>query len=194
MHTLSASFILGYHGCDAVIAERMLKGERFLPSTNRYDWLGHGIYFWEANPKRGLEFAKELSSLSRGKSKIKTPTVVGAVINLGLCLDLTTSQGRDMVFAGYETLKKITSAKGEDMPTNSRDGLRRDLDCAVVNMVHQIIEEEKKTPVDTVRGIFMEGDPVYPGSGFYAKTHTQICVRTESCIKAVFRVPDRDLF
>jgi hypothetical protein len=37
----------------------LLAGTAFKPSNNDYDWLGPGIYFWEANPLRGLEFAEE---------------------------------------------------------------------------------------------------------------------------------------
>jgi hypothetical protein len=43
MHRLSASFVLGYHGCDAEIAEKLLRGEPFEQSQNDYDWLGHGV-------------------------------------------------------------------------------------------------------------------------------------------------------
>ncbi|MGA7236293.1 MAG: hypothetical protein WBY44_11470 [Bryobacteraceae bacterium] len=43
--------------------------------------------------------------------------------------------------------------------------------------------------VDTFRGVFIEGEPLYPGAGFYAKTHVQIVVRNPNCIKGVFRVP-----
>ena len=40
------SFVLGYHGCDAALAEEVLAGREILrPSRNDYDWLGEGIYF-----------------------------------------------------------------------------------------------------------------------------------------------------
>lgn len=86
MHALSASFVLGYHGCDRGVAERLLGGENFKLSSNDYDWLGPGIYFWEANPQRGLDFARELAVLKRDKGRIRKAGVVGAVIELGLCL------------------------------------------------------------------------------------------------------------
>jgi hypothetical protein len=55
------SFVLGYHGCDRDIAEEVLSGKFALaPSKNEYDWLGHGVYFWEHNPRRALEWAKSL--------------------------------------------------------------------------------------------------------------------------------------
>ncbi len=39
--------VLAYHGCDAAVAERLLRGEPFRKSENDYDWLGAGVYFWE---------------------------------------------------------------------------------------------------------------------------------------------------
>ena len=91
MHRLSSSFVLGYHGCDGTVAARLLAGARWQPSQNDYDWLGEGRYFWEANPRRGLDFAIEASK--RPRAKIKNPAVVGAIIDLGNCLDLMTMAG-----------------------------------------------------------------------------------------------------
>jgi hypothetical protein len=56
-------------------------GTPFKPSDNKYDWLGQGIYFWEANPLRGLEFATEAAK--REPSRIKEAFVIGAIINWG---------------------------------------------------------------------------------------------------------------
>lgn len=75
------------------------------------------------------------------------------------------------------------------MPANSPDGLRRNLDCTVVNTLHDILRTGGSTPIDTVKGIFVEGPPLYPGSGFHEKTHVQVCVRTLSCTKGIFRIP-----
>lgn len=65
MHRLSTSFVLGYHGCDRKVGERLLAGEDFRPSENEYDWLGPGVYFWESNPDRALEFAQEAAARKR---------------------------------------------------------------------------------------------------------------------------------
>lgn len=184
MHRLSASFVLGYHGCDHSVAEDLLSGKTFTPSNNDYDWLGGGIYFWEVNPKRGLEFVIEV--MNRGVKKIARPAVVGAVIDLGNCLDLMTSVGIGIVATSYESLLQITSTAGQAMPTN-QDRVRRQLDCAVIEHVHAIMTGSDS--IDTVRGVFVEGKPIYPGAGFDAKTHIQIAVRNPACIKGVFRVP-----
>jgi hypothetical protein len=191
LHRLSSSFILGYHGCDLGIGERLLSGSAFRPSNNDYDWLGPGIYFWEANPQRGLEFAKESSG--RRASSIRKPFVIGAVIEPGLCLDLTTSDGLDWVRIAYNSLVGVTQAAGLGLPSNSKDQLRRNLDCAVIRRLHAILEVQKLPAVDTLKGVFTEGDPLYPGAGFREKTHIQIAVRNQRCIKGLFRVPSDQL-
>jgi hypothetical protein len=187
LHRLSTSFILGYHGCSRKVGERLLRGEALKPSNNEYDWLGPGIYFWEANPRRGLEFARESS---RRKASVEDDAfVVGAIIELGLCCDLTTSMGIEWVRVAYDHLAQNLSTSGDRLPVNNPDGLRRNLDCAVITSLHKILENQGERPIDTLRGVFIEGEPLYPGAGFYAKTHIQIVVRNPTCIKGVFRVP-----
>ena len=143
----------------------------------------------EANPQRGLEFARELAGRKNSKSKVSDPFVFGAVISLGLCLDLTTSAGISLVKATYVTAKKIFSSANLVMPKNNQDGLRRNLDCAIINLLHLIREDDGEQKVDTIKGVFIEGKPAYPEAGFHEKTHIQICVRNPACIKGVFRVP-----
>lgn len=194
MHTLSTSFVLGYHGCDHAVGERLLNGEAFKKSTNLYDWLGHGIYFWEANPVRGLEYAKDIKKQpGRGAGKITKPAVVGAVIDLGLCLDLTTSAGVEQVKIADKLYRDVVTKADAPLPTNSSDKLRRNLDCAVMEWLHKTRADTDQPPVDTVKGVFIEGDPIYPTAGFYMRTHVQLCVCNPDCIKAVFRVPNRHL-
>jgi hypothetical protein len=191
LHQLAASFILGYHGCDKAVGERILEGDLFKQSNNDYDWLGRGIYFWEANPLRGLDFAREAKE--RRAPNIKKPFVIGAVISLGLCLDLTTTAGIEQVRAAHSSLVKFVAAAGRKLPENAPGGLLRRLDCAVIQMVHTIRRERGDQPIDSVKGVFIEGQPVYKGSGFYEKTHIQIAVRNPDCIKGVFRVPQAQL-
>lgn len=184
LHRLVSSFILGYHGCDKSVADRLIKGAAFTPSENGYDWLGPGIYFWEANPLRGLDFARELKS----RGKVKNPAVVGAVIELGLCLDMVSQAGIEHFVYAHRELETLFSQGEVEMPKNSRDLLQRHLDCAVIRMFHDMREKRGRTPVDTVRGVFIEGEPVVPGSGVYRKTHIQVAVCNPVCIKGVFQV------
>jgi hypothetical protein len=56
--------ITGFHSCDREVELRVLNGEDQLkPSDNLWDWLGPGIYFWEQNPGRALEYAIECASV-----------------------------------------------------------------------------------------------------------------------------------
>jgi hypothetical protein len=190
MHQLSGGLLLGYHGCSSKVAERLLDGEPFKPSANKYDWLGPGIYFWEANPRRALDFAVE--TLRRKKDSV-APAVVGAVINLGLCLDLLTKAGLDEVAANHTDYSTIVAAAGEPMPTNTRGPLLNHLDCSVIKHLHQARLDAVLPTIQTVRGVFIEGDPLYATSAFHHKTHIQIAVCDPTCIKGVFRVRTEDM-
>jgi hypothetical protein len=77
--------------------------QEFRFSQNDYDWLGEGVYFWEANPLRGLEFAQEVAT--REPRRIRKPCVIGAILDLGYCLDLTTNAGLGMVKDSYLAMK-----------------------------------------------------------------------------------------
>ncbi|HEX5243849.1 MAG TPA: hypothetical protein VFW23_11355, partial [Tepidisphaeraceae bacterium] len=84
MNPSSTSFVLGYHGCDRKVAERVFAGKQPVKSSqNDYDWLGDGAYFWEFNAQRAYEFAVETSARrTTGKKRINEPAVVVAVIDL----------------------------------------------------------------------------------------------------------------
>jgi hypothetical protein len=188
MPRLSFGFVLAYHGCDRHVGERLIGGESFKSSDNDYDWLGPGVYFWEANPLRGLDWAREQAK--RKRSHIKDPYVVGAVVDLGNCLGLSTAWGIAMIRKAHAVLVESAMASGLSLPTNSAEGFIRKLDCAVIRRVHTIIDESGALePFDSVRGIFIEGRPAYEGAAFAEKTHIQIAVRNLECLKGVFRVP-----
>lgn len=186
--------MLGYHGCSKETAEKVLGGNPFQASTNDYDWLGEGIYFWEANPHRGREFYRE-QQRRKGKSGADW-AVVGAVIDLGYTLDLSSSAGVRMVAQAFDDLKAVFDAAGALLPINELgdDLVLRKLDCAVVNHLHLSRHRGGLVSFDTVRAPFVEGGAAFPGSKFKAKTHVQIAVRNQKrSIRGVFRVPKDDL-
>lgn len=44
------NLVIGFHGCDESTFEKVLNQKQMLhSSTNSYDWLGNGMYFWEQN-------------------------------------------------------------------------------------------------------------------------------------------------
>ena len=193
MYSTKSGLVLGFHGCDAsIINDILLGGSSLEKSTNQYDWLGHGIYFWENSPSRAKQFATQISKIKRAKKKpIKNPSVIGAVIDLGLCLDLFDYRNLIAVKDTYDFLVDVSEIMGDEMPQNknvsgNEDLLLRDLDCAVIQTLHKLRENSELTPYDSVRGIFTEGNELYEKSGFREKDHVQICVRNPNCIKGYF--------
>lgn len=190
MYSRRSGLIIGFHGCDKTVQEGIVSGsiKDLIPKNNPWDWLGHGVYFWENNQDRALHFAQEQSKLKN--SSIKTPAVIGAVIDLGHCLDLLDMANIILVQESYELLKDTFLVAGKTLPVNtnpkthhiSSDLLYRNLDCAVINHLHAT----KNDAFDSVKGIFMEGNPLYPNAGFREKDHIQICVRNVNCIKGFF--------
>lgn len=193
MSRLHTSFVLGYHGCSKETGENILAGLSALKrSENQYDWLGPGVYFWESDPVRAWEWAHWKTSTG----SYAKPFVLGAVIDLGNCLDLMSREDLELVSGAYKVLKKARDSDpglgplpvNEPVRPGDRDNLKRYLDCATIRHLHAAIRDQKLFPYDTVRGLFTEGEPLYPGSGFFAKTHIQIAVRSAKNIKGFFRV------
>lgn len=177
-YRLRKGLILGFHGCDESRAlPALTHGKHLRHSDNDYDWLGAGMYFWENNPERALEWAKE-----QGKAK---PSVVGAVLDLGLCLDLTESAGCDVVKSAYHSLG--IRQKLMQSPLAQNRSKARKLDCAVINHLHALRDAEGFRPYASVRAAFHEDAPLYPGAGFSERAHIQICVRDNACILGYFK-------
>jgi hypothetical protein len=178
--------IFGFHGCDESVAKLMFDGGELRPSKNPWDWLGHGTYFWERSTARAMRWAKEMAKSPH--STIKKPTVIGAIINLGNCLDLADPDSAELVTAAYQqyhdlcTLSDVPPARNQGEESKARF-----LDCAVMNHLHWMRESEGYTPFDTVRGFFNEGQPVYPTAGLRSLDHVQICVRNPKCILGFFK-------
>jgi hypothetical protein len=187
--------VLGYHGCDRAIGEAVLAGESDLKaSQNAYDWLGHGVYFWEHNSTRAIEWASLLRAKPRkGRPQIKEPMAIGAVIDLGFCLNLLDARFLSQLPIAFKKLQALHSSLGEPLPQNrtvggSSDLLLRHLDCAVIETLHQLRLDENKPAFDSARGVFVEGDAIYPGAAIQEFNHIQVCVRNPACILGYFRV------
>lgn len=196
MYSLQPSIVLGFHGCDKKVADRILSGDaRLLPSENSHDWLGHGIYFWENNPVRALEYAKALTKHpERSTRPVITPAVVGAVIDFGHCLNLLESKSIDIVKQGYKLFLDMEKLFGtESLPVNKQMEnsfpMMRNLDCAVMETIHTFRKQDQEVQeFDSVRAMFPEGKTLYPNAGFLDKNHVQVCVRNPNCIKGYFKV------
>jgi len=197
-----STFILGYHGCDRKVGEQILAGhEHISVSENTHDWLGSGAYFWEDDPDRAHLWAEYVAKYPQHfQQQIEQPFVIGAVIEIGSCLDLGNSISLKEVKEAHRQFCRFweSLAVGFDLPlpTNERghksdvDRVKRHLDCAVINFVHQLREQKGLEPFDTVRAAFPEGPPLYEGACIQEKTHVQVCVRDpKRSIRGYFRLP-----
>ncbi|MCL1984404.1 MAG: hypothetical protein FWG58_03270 [Methanomassiliicoccaceae archaeon] len=180
MYTEQTGLILGFHGCSERLAKRVISGkDEFKPSEKPYDWLGKGTYFWERDPRRAYEFAVQKKSTK--------PSVVGAFIDPGRCLDLRCREGQEVVRSAYKNYYQKYGVP-EQKNTSFTDGipLKRELDCLMIEAACKMDRDPDKGTFDTVIGTFIEGKEIFPGAGICDKTHTQICVRNPDCILGYF--------
>lgn len=190
MYSSKPSIIYGFHGLDKSIALEILNQRTdFRPSHNDYDWLGDGVYFWENNYERAKAYADIASA--RSGSSIKDPFVLGAVIDLGNCLDLLDQKYLNFLKIAYASLQEKLESAGEELPTNSAFGpndfdfKKRELDCAVIRYAHELAKASGES-FDSVRAAFWEGEELYPGAGFNQENHIQISILNPNNIKGVF--------
>ena len=85
MYDTRPNLVIGFHCCDLSRRESLLNNSGPIEKSERpYDWLGHGVYFWENNFARASEWAADKAR----RGEIKEPAVIGGVLNLGICCDL----------------------------------------------------------------------------------------------------------
>lgn len=186
MPTQHHTVYLGFHGCEKSLARELILGRKPMEfSVNKYDWLGTGIYFWEGDPQRSFEFARDTK-------KCAEPFVIGAVLSLGNCFDLTQRKDIDLLGFAWKNLVLSNIDEGQTLVNKaSRRGetgelMLRYLDCYVINALHEFNEKNGISPIDSVRAAFWEGEEIYPTAGFREKSHIQICVCNTDCILGLF--------
>jgi|AGTN01.1.fsa_nt_gi hypothetical protein len=190
LYTHTSQMVFGFHGCDIKIRDKVLNStnEPLYFSTNDYDWLGNGVYFWLNDPIRAYNWAKDYSL--RRPDKIQTPSVIGAIISLGNCLNFSEQFAIQLAIRSYNDLIEKSKKLGIKLKCNSQPdeggcSILRRLDCAVIENIHKEIEEADGQ-FDTVYGYFQESSDAYTGAGIKAKSHIQLCVRNLDCIKGYF--------
>ena len=184
-YAVRPNLFIGFHGCDKSLVESLALGKDILkPSQNGNDWLGDGIYFWENNVTRALEFAEEKQK--REPDTIKEPGVIGAILQLQYCLDLTDRESLLELEKAYQTLVETFKQLKKPLPKNKENMLLRPLDCAVIKSMDLLSLKIGATPYDSIRASFSEGEPLYPNAGIDKKNHIQICIRNHECILGYF--------
>jgi hypothetical protein len=201
MYDVKPNLIIGFHGCEAAIRDSLLKNpDEIKISQKPFDWLGHGLYFWENNYERALLWAQQ----KKDRGAIKEPAVIGAVLYIGYCCDFLDSKYLQLLARSYAVMEENYRKSGKELPSNKdlandphKDKIMRHLDCATIEFMHAEIFDQIQQDVkakgfsdykifDTVRGVFTEGSPVFSGAGLFAKSHIQICIRNPNCIKGFF--------
>jgi hypothetical protein len=176
--------VVGFHGTTAAVAERLVDGGDFAPSSKSYEWLGKGIYFWEYAAKQAWWW-------TRDHKKNPRPAVVGAMIRLGNCLDLLDPENVRWLRQAHDAMIKNWRLTKAPIPRNVRD--RKSLDCAVFDVIYKR-SDSAPTPIETSRAVYVptnRAKRVWPGSWIYEEAHIQVCVRDPQNILALWHVrPD----
>ena len=174
---LDPIIVTGYHGTTKAAAEKILT-EGFVPSVNDWDWLGHGVYFWQDAPVRAYNWARE-----RLAGTDQFATVVAARIRLDGFVDLLDQRGirtlQDLA-ADFERQKlstRLANAKGANR-----------LDCAVFNFASDVLSW-LGAEVAGYRAACVEGKPLTPGSPVFDLSHVQIVVIDRTAILEKWIVP-----
>jgi hypothetical protein len=209
--------VLAYHGCDVTTRDGLVRGNITARiSTNTYDWLGDGMYFFESDPERALKLAETSQKNPEKlltKNPIATAAVVGAVIDADRWFDLTTQVGITNFTTAANNVVAAFKSGSAQMPVNHAafDGdeelLHRGFDRAACQMVHAGLAIAHKealiagktddivatAPYQASRGAFEQGKQITLASSICTDSHIQIAVHVLSCIRGWFLVPGNKL-
>ncbi|KQS36826.1 hypothetical protein [Pedobacter sp. Leaf194] len=101
MYDIRPNLVIGFHGCDKSIADKLITNQAVIEKSEKpYDWLGHGMYFWENNLERARQWAED----KQRRGEIKEAGVVGAVLQLGNCLDFLDSKYLNLLAVYYKLM------------------------------------------------------------------------------------------
>ncbi|HEY4063541.1 MAG TPA: hypothetical protein VGM30_16655 [Puia sp.] len=205
MYDVKPNLIIGFHGCERSVRDQLLMNPNdYKISQKPFDWLGHGLYFWENNYEGALEWATD----KKQRGGIKEPAVIGAVLFLGHCCDFLDKRYIKLLASYFDNMKSKYELLGKILPQNKdvrqdthKDKILRHLDCAAIEFMHSETQDQYKKDLadqgyseykifDSTRGVFTEGGPAFEGAGLFEKSHIQICIRNPNCIQGFFMPRD----
>src|ERR1700754_1501102 len=151
MYDIRPNLILGFHGCDESVRDRLLtQPDEIVFSKEKYDWLGHGMYFWENNYQRALLWAED----KKRRGRINKPSVVGAVLYLGYCCDFLDSTFSLLLKKYFDLMAAtlipldIPLPQNKDTPHDQyKDKILRELDCAVIEYMHGNMQHDYQNDI-----------------------------------------------
>jgi ribulose-5-phosphate 4-epimerase/fuculose-1-phosphate aldolase len=60
VYSTRSNLTLGFHGCEKSEQKKLNSDPSYIKASKEsFDWLGHGMYFWENNPERALLWAHQ---------------------------------------------------------------------------------------------------------------------------------------
>lgn len=167
--------VYGYHGTNKRSAQKIIaRGFDF--STNDYDWLGTGVYFFQDAHRRAAAWARERYPDS--------PAVIRSELVLENCIDLLDISWSPIIKETYGMLVREYERANIPLPSqNPQRSKAHRLDCAFFNyMVEKVLATQNIT-VGSIRAVFNEGDRIYPSSAIFDRSHIQIVIRDLSLIQ-----------
>lgn len=177
--------ILLYHATSRDAWEKIKASGGMLPSTNNYDWLGKGIYFWQAAPIRAWIW-KRFYARPRLRAEDTVVLEYPMTVNPADCLDLLDIRWHKLLGHLGRAVPEGWRVSGIDEAT-IQQRLRRNritstphphfLDCEAINQICDVLEHRHKVRIRLVRAAFQHLDHIYPYSAFRQGDHVQVAVR-----------------
>jgi hypothetical protein len=164
--------VYGYHGTSLTFAQQIITNG-FKVSNNDYDWLGTGVYFFQDAPVRAWEWSKQQYP--------DQPAVIQSIIRLEDCLDLLDITWSSIITESYQSYLEQCQKINQPLPRQTKGAHR--LDCAVINYTVGYFEQISRQTVKSIRGVFLEGNPIFPNSYLFERSHVQIAIRDLSLIE-----------
>ena len=111
--------------------------------------------------------------------------MIQATIDLDGCMDLADGTWNSVFAEFYDEFLARLKASGRELPVQANGANR--LDRQVINFAVQLLADAG-TEVRSVRHLFLEGHPIYPGSALIDRAHVQIAVRDLRAISNIMEV------
>lgn len=166
--------LCGYHGTSAEAATAIIR-RGFRMSSNGYDWLGLGVYFWQNAPVRAWQWATQ--------NHPTNPAVIRSSIRLEDCVDLLDIGWVPIIKEVYNSFVAEYRKANRPLPEqNTERSKAHRLDCAFFNYIAEVLAEQGEK-ISAIRSVFVEGDRVFPKSAIFDRAHVQIAIRDTSVIE-----------
>ncbi len=95
---MNDAIVRGHHGTSRRAASAIL-ANGFKASSNEYDWLGDGVYFFQDAPRRALEWARGLHGTEG--------VVIESSIRLIDCMDMLDIEWRTLLAEAHDGARSL---------------------------------------------------------------------------------------